>query len=200
MSPRARKILATVICLSLIAISARADERKSIRTDNTIYLFGNYRIDLIKENQSLQLVATGEGAFFTAQCFAAAGDISIAIPLLEQEEIRSIRGELIEVVFWNESGDPVTVQMGVWKGGLAVMIAKDRPDRGDFFDIEARQFLEKLFASRSFFALTAGGSTRTYGAANLPAARDAFHRSCAEIRNDYDAFVLAHPVRKTNER
>jgi hypothetical protein len=197
MSPRVRKILAMVICFSSVFASPRADERKSIRTDETVYLFGNYRIDLIKQNQSLQLVATGDGAFFIVQCFAAAKDISIQILLSEQEETQSIHGSLIDVVVWNENGTPLTSTMGAWKNVLAVAITKDAPT-GDMFDTAARQFLEKFFASRSFFALTAGGSTRTYPAANLPAARDAFRQACEEIRADYGGFVRSHPLKQIN--
>jgi hypothetical protein len=195
MPSRFGKILAAVICLSSMFAGSRADERKSIRTDKTVYLFGNYRIDLVKENQSLQLVATGDGAFFRVQCFAAAKDISIQIPILEDEELQSIRGTLIEVVIWNENGTPLTLTMDAWKNVLAITIAKDVPT-GDLFDTEARRFLEKLFVSRSFFALTAGGSTRTYPAANLPAARDAFRQACEEIRADYGGFVRSHPIRQ----
>jgi hypothetical protein len=197
MPSRVWKILAAVICLSSAFTGSRADERKSIRTERTVYLFGNYRVDLVKENESLQLVATGDGAFFTVQCFAAAKDISIQIPLLEDEEVQSISGTLIKVIIWNENGAPLTLTMGAWKNVLAITIANEAPT-GDLFDTEARRFLEKLFVSRSFFALTAGGSTRTYPAANLPAARDAFRQGCEEIRADYGGFVRSHPIRQTN--
>jgi hypothetical protein len=84
--------------------------------------------------------------------------------------------------------------MAVWKNVVAVTIAKSSDGPGDQLELGARRFLEKVFASKTFFALTAGGSTRTYEAAHLPAAHDAFRQSCAEIKENFDAFLALHPA------
>jgi hypothetical protein len=193
MSSRAGKILAAVTIVGLTPI-CHGEERHSNRGPNTVYSFGNWRIDVVQENRSLELFGTGDGAYFVIQCFAVGNDLSIHVPLFEKAEVASIRGLGVQVVAWNESAAPITVSMAVWKNVVAMTIAKSSDGRGDELELGAQRFIEKAFASKTFFALTAGGSTRTYEAANLPAARDAFRRSCAEIKEDYDRFLNLHPV------
>jgi hypothetical protein len=170
------------------------EERHSNRGPNTVYSFGNWRIDAVKENRSLQLVGTGDGAYFDIQCFADGNDLAVHVTLFEKAEVASIRGVGIQVVAWNESGAPITVPMVAWKNVVAVTITKSSDGRGDELELGAQHFIQKIFASKTYFAFTAGGSTRTYEAAHLPAARDAFRRSCAEIKEDYAGFLDLHPV------
>jgi hypothetical protein len=194
MSSRLGKVLAALtVSVGLTSISY-GEERHSNRGPNTVYSFGNWRIDAVKENRSLQLFGTGDGAYFDIQCFAVGNDLAIHVPLFEKAEVASIRGLGVQVVAWNESGAPITVPMATWKNVVAMTIAKSTDGRGDELELGAQRFIEKVFASKTFFALTAGGSTRTYEAAHLPAARDVFRRSCAEIKEDYDGFLALHPV------
>jgi hypothetical protein len=194
MSSRVSKILAAAsVSIGLTSI-CHGEERHSNRGPNTVYSFGNWRIDAVKENQSLQLFGTGDGAYFDIQCFAVGNDLAVHVPLFEKAEVASIRGLRVQVIAWNESGAPITVPMPAWKNVLAVTIAKSSDGRGDELELGAQRFIEKVFDSKTFFALTAGGSTRTYEAAHVPAARDVFRRSCAEINENYDGFLALHPV------
>ena len=194
MSSHVWKILAAAIISAGLTSICSGEERHSNRGPNTVYSFGNWRIDIVQENRSLELFGTGDGAYFAIQCFADGNDLSIQVPLFEKAEVASIRGLRVQVIAWNESGAPITVPMAVWKNVVAITIAKSSDGLGNELELGAQHFIEKVFASKTFFALTAGGSTRTYEAAHLPAARDVFRRSCAEIKEDYDRFLNLHPV------
>src|SRR5688572_2389922 len=56
---------------------------QSRRSPDTISMLGNWRIDLIKDNRSLQLVGLvteGKGAYFAVQCFADGDHLTIVVP------------------------------------------------------------------------------------------------------------------------
>ena len=167
---------------------------QSIRSKDTIFVFGNWRIDLIRENRSLQLVGVvteGTGAYFVIQCFAEGDPISIQVPIHEDDEIAAARKRgSVWVTAWNERGDPVTVPMASFGGAAGVTIADKRKlAHQDALAISAFAFLAKLQEAKSFFAFEAGGPTRTYDAKHLSAARHRFERSCADIRTSWSEFL-----------
>jgi hypothetical protein len=152
MSSCVSKIFAAAsLSIGLTSI-CHGEERHSNRGPNTVYSFGNWRIDAVKENRSLQLFGTGDGAYFDIQCFAVGNDLAVHVPLFEKAEVASIRGLGVKVVAWNESGAPITVSMATWKNVVARTIAKSSDGRGDELELAAQHFIEKVFASKTFFA------------------------------------------------
>src|ERR1700681_2601265 len=81
MSSCVSKIFAAAsLSIGLTSI-CHGEERHSNRGPNTVYSFGNWRIDAVKENRSLQLFSTGDGAYFDIQCFAVGNDLAVHVPL-----------------------------------------------------------------------------------------------------------------------
>lgn len=163
-----------------------------MRSKDTIFIFGNWRIDLIKENRSLQLVGMvteGKGAFFSLQCYAEGDQLTIYVPTFDSDEIAAARRKgFVQVTVWNDQSAPTTVPMLSFKGAAGIAIA-DKRKLPDPFTISAFDFLGKLREARIFFALEAGGLTRTYDAKHLNVARGKFEQSCTDIRKDWAEFV-----------
>ena len=188
--------LGALMCLFFFCVSlGPSSAQRSIRAENTISVFGNWRIDLFKENRSLQLVGTvteGEGGYFSLQCFAEEADkIAILVPMFDDRELAAARKRsIVRITAWNELGGSVTVTMLVFEGVAGFAIAdKQKLAEQDGLTKFAFAFLAKLKEAKVFFAFEAGGPTRTYDARHLSAARDKFERSCAEIRADWDKFI-----------
>jgi hypothetical protein len=163
------------------------------RSKETIFAFGNWRIELIKENRSLQLIGVvtkGEGAYFVVQCYAEGDQLMILVPTFDNAEIAAARRRsFVQVTVWNEQGKPAILQMGFYKDAAGMTIGDKSKLVDPYIWAQAFIFLEKLREAKTFFAFEAGGATRTYDAKHLGAARTKFEESCAEIRKDWEGFV-----------
>ena len=104
---RRRKASLSLAMIPLLLASSLA---QPMRSRDTIFMFGNWRIDLIQENRSLQLVGMvteGKGAFFSLQCFAESDQITILVPTFDAEEKGAIlRRGFVQVTAWNDQSAP----------------------------------------------------------------------------------------------
>ena len=182
------------VWLAIMFTVSCSSQAEMLRDANTLSLFGNWRIEIERSNKSLLLigvVSEGGGAFVFLQCYATVDWYWLLVPLFDRLEQSKVQGKKVtRLTVWNDNSDAETIALPAMDGKAAfgqadkLLLAKSDP-----IAIATFAFLGKLTSAKLFFALDAGGPTRTYDVRHFPAAFGQFQKKCAEIRTDWESFV-----------